>query len=90
MLATLTSKAQVTLPKDIRAILRLQPGDRIAFVAQPDGQVLLSKAAKPSFASLRGILPQPSRSFSIDEMNTAIAQVAADRQSTKNTRSRAA
>jgi antitoxin PrlF len=86
MLATLTSKAQLTLPKDIRALLGLQPGDRVAFTPQPNGQVIVSKAGKPSFASLRGILPKPERAHSVEEMNEAIAQRAAERYRAKTTK----
>ena len=34
MLSTLTSKAQITLPKDVRQMLQLEPGDKVAFVPQ--------------------------------------------------------
>ena len=35
--ATITSKAQITLPKDLRLLLGFGPGDRIVFEPQPDG-----------------------------------------------------
>ena len=80
MHSTLTSKAQITLPKEVRRLLRLEPGDKVAFVAQPDGQITVSKANPPSFGQLRGVLPKPSRVISFDEMNEAIAAAATDRQ----------
>jgi antitoxin PrlF len=81
MLATLTSKAQITLPKDLRALLNVQPGDKIAFTASPTGSITVSKAQQPSCASLRGLLPKPTKSRSVDDMNEAIAQTAADNHS---------
>jgi antitoxin PrlF len=80
MHATLTSKAQITLPKEVRQLLQLTPGDKVAFVAQADGQITVSKANSPSFAQLRGVLPKPSRALSIDEMNEAIVSAALERQ----------
>lgn len=39
--ATLTSKGQTTIPKDIRDSLGLEPGNRLSFTLMPDGSVLL-------------------------------------------------
>ena len=74
MLATMTSKSQITLPKDIRALLQLEPGDKVAFLPLPDGQIVFSKANKESFSKLRGLLPQPSRAYSVHEMNQAVQE----------------
>lgn len=79
MLSTLTSKAQITLPKDIRLMLQLEPGDKVAFVPQANGQIVVSKASKASFASLRGLLPAPSKAHTIHEMNQAIEEQASNR-----------
>lgn len=79
MLSTLTSKAQITLPKDVRLMLQLEPGDKVAFVPQANGQIVVSKASKASFASLRGLLPAPAKAHSIDEMNQAIEEQASNR-----------
>ena len=78
MLATMTSKSQITLPKDIRALLQLEPGDKVAFLPLPDGQIAVSKASKTSFAKLRGLLSQPSRAFSVEEMNQAVQDAVAE------------
>ncbi len=40
MLATVTSKGQVTIPKAIRDFLRIQPNDRVEFVVE-NGQVVV-------------------------------------------------
>ena len=79
MISTLTSKAQITLPKDVRLMLQLEPGDKVAFVPQANGQIVVSKASKASFASLRGLLPAPAKAHTIDEMNQAIEEQASNR-----------
>ena len=75
--ATITSKAQITLPKDLRLLLGVGPGDRIVFEPQPDGSARVARAQEPSFAALRGVLPRPARARTIEEMNEAVAQAAA-------------
>ena len=81
MQTTLTSKAQITLPKGIRTLLQLEPGDKVDFVPHPDGRVTVAKVSKTShasFASLRGLLPKPQRAFSIKEMNQAVLDQVAE------------
>lgn len=39
--ATLTSKGQTTIPKEIREGLRMKTGDRMTFTMLPDGTVLM-------------------------------------------------
>lgn len=80
MLATLTSKSQITLPKDLRVLLQLKSGDKIAFLPLPDGQITVSKANQASFARLRGLLPRPARAFSVEEMDQAVQDAAASKQ----------
>lgn len=75
----MTSKSQITLPKEVRPILQLQPGDKVAFLPTSDGRVTASNVNKPSFAKLRGLLPQPDKSQAIEEMNLAIHEAAAQR-----------
>ena len=82
MIATLTTKAQITLPKGIRQLLKLEPGDKVDFSPQPDGRITVAKAThagQTTFAALRGLLPQPERAFSVDEMNRAVQDSAAAR-----------
>lgn len=82
MIATLTTKAQITLPKGIRELLKLEPGDKVDFMPQPDGRVTVAKATRAgqeSFAALRGLLPQLGRAYSVEEMNRAAEDSAAAR-----------
>jgi len=40
----LTTKGQVTIPKQVRDALHLMPGDRVDFHVNGDGQVVVRKA----------------------------------------------
>jgi len=76
--AKLTSKGQITVPKDVRMKLNLKPGDRVRFVIEADGRVRLWPA-KRDITSLRGVLPKPKRALTIEEMDDAIRQHAVER-----------
>jgi AbrB family looped-hinge helix DNA binding protein len=51
--ATVTSKGQTTIPKDIREDLDLKAGDRLAFTLLADGTVIV-RAKKRSVGDLYG------------------------------------
>jgi antitoxin PrlF len=38
--ATLTSKGQTTIPREVREFLKLKPGDKLEFRLMPDGQTV--------------------------------------------------
>jgi antitoxin PrlF len=71
MEATLTSKGQITIPKEVRDALHLRAGDRLDFVVQPDGTVRVLPV-KGSVKALKGILPKPTRAVSLEDMERAI------------------
>jgi antitoxin PrlF len=77
MLATLTSKGQLTLPALIRAQLHLKPGDKIEFLTKPDGHIEGIPVRK-TVDDLKGILPKPPVPVSLDEMEQVIADGAND------------
>ena len=54
MSTTLTIKGQVTIPKQIRDALDLQPGCKLNFAVNDDGDVLLQKAVAGAKSSKRG------------------------------------
>jgi antitoxin PrlF len=58
--ATLTSKGQTTIPKEIRDSLRLKPGDRMTFTLLPDGTVLM-RVKNRSALSVAGRLQKKGR-----------------------------
>jgi antitoxin PrlF len=42
-IATITSKHQITIPKDVRARMNLHEGDQVEFEPDPSGKVVLHK-----------------------------------------------
>jgi AbrB family looped-hinge helix DNA binding protein len=69
--STVTSKGQTTIPKEIREHLHLKPGDRVEFVTDEDGRVVVLPATVDA-AELAGILKPPSRPVTLDEMTQTI------------------
>jgi AbrB family looped-hinge helix DNA binding protein len=69
--STLTSKGQTTIPKDVRKRLNLHPGDRLEFVIDEDGRVLVIPASIDA-SELAGMLKSPPRPVSAEDMNRAI------------------
>ena len=69
MTATVTSKGQVTIPKQVRELLGIGPGSVIDFQRSEDGRIVLVKAEKKKrpnrFARLRG---HAGRGLSTDEI----------------------
>ena len=59
-IATITSKGQTTIPKDIRDGLGLKPKDKVSFTLLPDGTVIM-RAKKRSILDLAGALHKPGR-----------------------------
>ncbi len=72
--ATLTTKGQVTIPKEVREHLGVDTGDRLSFVVQEDGTVLV-KPITHHVRELGGLLQRPGqRPVSITEMEEGIAR----------------
>jgi antitoxin PrlF len=76
--STITSKGQTTIPGAIRRHLKLKAGDRVEFVVEANGRVVLVPATV-SIADLKGFLAPAPRRVSIDEMAAAIRKRAAQR-----------
>ena len=70
--ATLTVKGQVTIPKKIRDLLFLHPGDKIEFTVTKEREAVIkpiSKKADELFCKLH----KPGRkAVSVEEMNNAV------------------
>ncbi len=58
--ATLTSKGQTTIPKEIRDSLAMKAGDRMTFTLMPDGTVVMRVKTK-SVTELAGVLHKKGR-----------------------------
>ena len=69
-LATMTSKGQTTIPKDIREALCLQPQDQIQFTLTSDGTVIM-RAKKRSIKDMYGLLHDSERRpLAVDDMKS--------------------
>ena len=71
--ATITSKGQITLPKSVRTKLGVEAGHRVEFIETDAG--FLVKPATRDIRCLKGILPKPRRSVSIEAMNRSLARM---------------
>lgn len=70
--ATVTSKGQITIPKSVRRALRITAGDRLDFVLEGEGRVVV-RAGVTDVEDLKGILRRPgTRPVSVKQMNQAI------------------
>jgi AbrB family looped-hinge helix DNA binding protein len=58
--ATLTSKGQTTIPKEIRDELGMKPGDRMTFTLMPDSTVVMRVKSK-NLTELAGSLYKKGR-----------------------------
>lgn len=71
--ATLTSKGQLTIPKDVREAMGLGPGDRVDFVRMEDGNFAVLPATH-SVKTLKGLIPKPKKPVSLEDMDRAVAR----------------
>ena len=72
-IATLTSKGQITLPKEVRDQLNLKAGDQLRFEAGSDG-TLIGRPAARSALQLVGMLKRKnSKPVSVEAMDRGIA-----------------
>lgn len=72
--ATLTSKGQITIPREVRVELGLEEGDRLEFTIEGDGSVRL-RPVTASAKELYGLLKRAGRPpVSVEEMDRGIAE----------------
>jgi len=76
--STITSKGQTTIPGEIRRHLKLKTGDRVEFIVERDGKVVLVPATV-DVRELKGLLAPAPRRVSLDEMEVAIRKRAGRR-----------
>ena len=69
MESALTSKGQVTIPKEAREHLGLKPGDRVKFFIQPDGRLVILPTLPVT--AIRGVLRTKKRA-SLADMDAAV------------------
>ena len=71
-LATMTTKGQVTIPKEIRESLQLHSGDKIDFFIKESGEAVIrpiSRKVDDVFCKLKNV---KNKAISVEDMNQAI------------------
>jgi antitoxin PrlF len=82
MLATITSKGQVTVPKNIRDQLNIQAGTQLDFTLNNDGTISVRPLNRTAL-SVVGILKRPQqKAATVEQMNDAISTAASERYQT--------
>ena len=67
--ATITSKGQITIPKDVRNILHLESGSKVDFLINDNGEAVMRSLSKTT-EDVFGILSSPKRKkVSVREMD---------------------
>jgi AbrB family looped-hinge helix DNA binding protein len=69
--STITTKGQITIPKDIRNILNIGKGDRVEFLVNANGLVTILPVTT-DITALKGLVPKPEKYVSLDDMKNAI------------------
>ena len=76
--ATMTSKGQVTIPQPVRRALRLEAGVQVDFTPNEDGSYSIRAATHPVSDLFDFFGPYDSDPVSIEEMNAAMMDAAAE------------
>lgn len=76
--STMTSKGQTTIPREIRAALGIQAGDKLEFEVEGDHATI---RVHPGLRSLRGALSSTrGKGLSFDQIRESIARRARQRR----------
>ena len=76
--ATITSKGQVTIPKEVRDSLHLRAGHRLDFEIQKDGNVLIRPRTLDALKLYGMLKTKRSKPATLKEMDLAIAKGASE------------
>lgn len=71
IIATVTSKGQITIPAEVRRHLGIGERDKVTFVIDDEGQVHLRRVKYPTIASISGMAGSLDRSLTWEEMREA-------------------
>ncbi len=69
--ATITSKGQITIPKDIRNRLGLETGDKVSFLIDDNGVVNFVPMTK-DITTIKGMITKPKKPVSLEDMNATV------------------
>jgi antitoxin PrlF len=72
MIATVTSKGQLTLPIEARKRFGIKAGSKLDFIITGDDRMEVIPMTN-SVKSLKGMVPKPSKALTLEEMDEAIA-----------------
>jgi antitoxin PrlF len=75
--AVVTEKGQVTVPKEVRAHLKIRAGGRLRFILEDDGVVL--QRPKGSVDDLFGILGKPPRRLTLEQIAETIPRAVVEK-----------
>lgn len=79
MFATLTSKGQITLPKEIRDRLGLDAGSMLDFQILADNTIT-ARPVKPDARRIRGLLKSPHATPpTVEQMDEAVSKLLRDK-----------
>ena len=70
--ATVTSKGQITIPKNVRSSLRLHAGDRVAFVVHGHSEAILTPITRSVDEVYGKLFQKDGPVRSVRQMNNAI------------------
>lgn len=77
--STLTSKGQITLPKEIRDRLGLRVGDRVRFRETAEGTIVVETETGSLMDLFGALSAPPGKHVTLEEMDEAIRKAAARR-----------
>ncbi len=72
--AKVTSKGQITIPREIRRVLRIKEGDTVVFEADEHGVHLVLRQPESVFAEYAGI-QREGEGLTITEINAEIGEL---------------
>ncbi len=75
--STVSAKGQLVIPKEIREALDVKRGDKLDWVLDESGEIRV-RVAKGDLLALKGRIKSKGRSVSVDEMDQAVKDAAAD------------
>lgn len=76
--STVTRKGQTTIPRKIREILRIKPGDKLEYIVEGDRAAI---RVHPGLRALKGALAsKKGRGMSFTEIRKAAAKAARSRE----------
>lgn len=71
---TMTSKGQITIPREVRESLGLKSGTRVEFALTADGEWRLRPVRTHGLSGLAGLLHYDGPALTIEQMDEAVAE----------------